>query len=50
MDNKHAVFLVLLDLSTAFDTIDHNILLSQLQCSGVHGSALKCVESYVAHR
>ncbi len=50
MDKKHAVFLVLLDLSAAFDTIDHNILLSRMESSGVIGPPLKWISSYLSDR
>ena len=46
--DKHAVFLVLLDVSAAFRTIDHNILLSRLQSTGVKGSALEWITSYLS--
>ena len=42
------VLLVLLDLSAAFDTIDHKIMLSRLKSyCGIIGNALKWFKSYM---
>jgi hypothetical protein len=47
LDSGKCVILTLLDLSAAFDTIDHNILISQLRKRiGVEGSALQWFSSY----
>ena len=46
-----AVLLVMLDLSAAFDTIDHTLLLDRLnKLVGVEGTALLWLESYVRER
>ena len=41
---------VLMDLSKAFDTIDHNILLAKLSAYGLSNCALKLIESYLSDR
>ena len=46
-----SVFQVLLDLSAAFDTINHNILLSRLNsCFGISNSAHSLLSLYLSHR
>ena len=41
---------VYLDLSKAFDTLDHNILLSKLQFYGFTNLALEFYKSYLSNR
>ena len=51
IDSGKCVFLVLLDLSAAFDTVSHDILLDRLSSQfGVSGSALAWIRSYLTDR
>lgn len=48
VDSGNCAILVLLDLSAAFHTIDHNILISRLkQCCGFSGVVLDWFKSYL---
>ena len=46
-----AVFLVMLDLSAAFDTIDHDILFQRLEHGfGIKGTVLNWIKTYISDR
>ena len=50
LDQKKVVFLVLLDLSTVFDTIDHEIVLNRIRNRiGLRDVAYQCMESYLSN-
>ena len=50
-DRGESTLLVSLDLSAAFDTIDHSILLARLRSMyGVDGNAFMWLESYLSQR
>jgi hypothetical protein len=51
LDNGDAALMVLLDLSAAFDTIDHDLLITRLERDvGIKGNALCWIKSYVSDR
>ena len=50
MDKGQIPLSVFLDLSNAFDTLDHPILLTKLNFYDFSGSALMCFQSYLSHR
>jgi hypothetical protein len=50
MGEQKVILVVQLDLSAAFDTVDHHQLLKMLRELGIHGVALQWFESYLTSR
>ena len=50
IENKEVTILVLLDLSSAFDTVDHTILLDRLKNIGITGLVHEWFKSYLTGR
>ena len=49
-DNNNFVLGAFIDLSKAFDSVDHNIILEKLSMYGVKGNDLKWFHSYLSNR
>ena len=50
MDNSETPVSVFLDLSKAFDLLDHNILLYKLKYYGINSNSLQLLENYLTNR
>ena len=50
MADKEHVIGIFLDLSKAFDTLNHKILLHKLQLYGIRGNAYRWLENYLSNR
>ena len=50
IDEKKYVAIASLDLSKAFDSIDHHLLLEKLKMTGLEGNSLEWISSYLSNR
>ena len=50
LEKKHVSAVLFIDLKSAFDTIDHKILIKKLEHYGVQGNILSLLKSYLQNR
>ena len=50
LDNGEKVGVIFMDLSKAFDTINHSLLLAKLKAYGFSNQALSLLQSYLCNR
>ena len=50
LDQGRHVMALSLDMSSAFDSIDHSLLMNELECLGIGGQALDLLKSYLMGR
>ena len=50
LDNGEKVGVIFMDLSKAFDTINHNLLLAELKAYGFSNQVLRLLQSYLCSR
>ena len=50
IDSNKIIISIFLDFRKAFDSVDHNILLSKLKAYGIRGHALDWFQSYLSNR
>ena len=50
MEKKQVPFAIFMDLSKAFDTLNHEILLTKFKYYGIYGTSLNLLESYLKNR
>ena len=49
-DNKGFSAAILMDLSKAFDTINHDLLIAKLHAYGLRGNSLNLIKDYLSNR
>ena len=50
LDKRNKIAVILMDLSKAFDTINHSLLLAKLEAYGFSMTSLKLMQSYLCNR